>query len=121
MAATSRESRRATGAGCAGSGCGRRPFRRRRHFRQRSDKPIPAAGESLDKPRRIRRITQSCPEPLDGCIEAVLEIYERVGLPKPLLQFLARNDLARMLHQQCQNVNGLALKLDPEAMLAQFA
>ena len=51
----------------------------------------------------------------------MVEIHERVRGPELLLQFLAADDLAGVLEQHRQDLEGLLLKPDSQAALAQLA
>ena len=51
----------------------------------------------------------------------MVEIDERVRGPELLLKFLAADDLAGVLEQHRQDLEGLLLKPDSQAALAQFA
>jgi hypothetical protein len=50
----------------------------------------------------------------------VLEIDERVGLPKPFAQVVAGDKLAWTLEQRDEDVSGLFLKRDPLAIAEQL-
>src|SRR6266566_5954096 len=60
-------------------------------------------------------------QPLHRVVQALLEVNESVCRPDLLLQFVAGNDLARMLQQHLQNLQGLFLKFDLDPALAKFA
>jgi hypothetical protein len=51
----------------------------------------------------------------------VVEIHEGARGPEFFLNFLAGYDFAGMLQQCCQDLEGLFLKANPQAMFAQFA
>jgi hypothetical protein len=51
----------------------------------------------------------------------VIEIAEGAGWPEPLTEFLARDQVARLFQQQRQNLEGLFLKIDPDARFSQLA
>ena len=50
----------------------------------------------------------------------MLEIHKGVGGPELLVQFLARDDLAGMREQHRQDLKGLFLDFDLQAVLAQL-
>jgi len=50
----------------------------------------------------------------------VIEIDKSVGGPDFLLQLFPRDHLARIFQQNLKNLQGLLLKLDLDALLAQF-
>jgi hypothetical protein len=51
----------------------------------------------------------------------VVEIHERIRGPECFLQFLPTDDLAGMFQEHGQDLKGLLLKPDSQAVLAQFA
>ena len=51
----------------------------------------------------------------------MVEIHEGICGPQPLLKVFAPNDLAGVLEQHRQDLEGLLLKPDLQAALAQFA
>jgi hypothetical protein len=51
----------------------------------------------------------------------VAEIHEGVRGPQPLLKVFPPDDLAGVLEQHCQDLEGLLLKPDLQAALTQFA
>jgi len=57
----------------------------------------------------------------DRFVEPVVEIHESVRGPEFLLKLLASYDLAGVLSQRRQDLKGLFLKPDSQAVLAQFA
>jgi hypothetical protein len=50
----------------------------------------------------------------------MIEIDKGVGRPDSLLQLFPRNHRARIFQQNLQNLQGLLLKLDSDALLAWF-
>src|SRR4029078_270478 len=52
--------------------------------------------------------------------QAVVEVDDRFRAPKLLLQFLPANDFPWAAQQDRQQLERLALQLDPDAALAQF-
>ena len=75
----------------------------------RRDETVALASECLDEAWRFGRVTQRRPESLDGGVEAVLEIHERLGWPEPLLQLLTIDYFAGTLDECCQQFDRLAI------------
>ena len=82
---------------------------------------IPATRDGLNKPGALRRIAQCLPNLVDGLVEPVVEVYEGIRGPEPLLQILARYDLADVLDQHGQNLKRLLLNSDLQSVLSEFA
>jgi hypothetical protein len=82
---------------------------------------VAAFGQGLDEARRFGGIAQGFPQPLDGVVEAVVEIHEGIGGPDAPLQLLARDRLTGMFQKDLQNLEGLLLQLDLHTVLAEFA
>jgi len=57
----------------------------------------------------------------DSVVEAVLKIDEGIGRPQALLKFVPRNNVTPAFKQYLEDVERLVLKLDPDAVFAQFA
>jgi ATP dependent DNA ligase C terminal region len=51
----------------------------------------------------------------------VLEVDERAVWPEPLTEFVARDEIARPLQQQCQHLESLFLEGDPHSSFPQLA
>src|SRR5262249_17260597 len=73
-----------------------------------SNEAIASAGKRLDVARAFGRVAQSVAQPLDGCVEADIEVHESVRGPKLLAQFFSRDHLTRTLQQQGQDLKGLS-------------
>ena len=58
---------------------------------------------------------------VDRLVEPVIEIHESVCGPECFLDLLASDDLAGVLEQHRQDLEGLFLKTNSQAVLAQFA
>src|SRR5216683_570474 len=86
----------------------------------RSNEPVTAAGQGLDKARAVRGVAQHFPEPHHGVVQSVIEIDKSVAWPKALTQFVAGNDFARLFEKDGQNLKRLFGKLEAQTMLAQF-
>jgi hypothetical protein len=85
------------------------------------DKSITPAGQRLDKTRIFGRVTQGVAKSFYRGIQAVFEIDERVGRPKPRLEFLARDHLSRSCQQKIQDLERLILEANANPVAAQFA
>ena len=68
-------------------------------------------------PCQTKRRTQA----IDRGMKSVVEIHKGVGGPDLLLQFLARDNLARIFQQRLQDQKWLLLKADSYAAIAQLA
>ena len=79
------------------------------------------ASERLDKTRCVGRVAQGRPKSLNRGVQAVLEVYIRVGRPEPFLEFLACDDFPGMLDEHRQHIDRLAIQLDSQPVLAQLA
>src|SRR6202007_2784559 len=88
----------------------------------RSDKTIPAPGQSFYETWRFGSVPKRFPQPLNGIINSVIEINEGIGGPNILAQVFARNDPARLFQQNPKNLERLLLQADPgSVLLAQFS
>jgi len=94
--------------------------RGRRNNLHRGDEPVAAPRQRLDVARFIRRVAQRPAQRLDGRVDAVLELDNRVVRPQAPLQLLACHQFARTRQQHGQHFHGLTGKLDLQPMLAQF-
>ena len=81
---------------------------------------ITAFGKGFDEARLVRFVVQGLAQFLDGCIEAMVEIHERVFGPKPLAKLFSRDHLAGLLQQYGQYLEWLLLKLDLVAALVKL-
>jgi hypothetical protein len=66
------------------------------------------------------RIAERAPQRLDRGVHAVLEIHKRVHGPQTALQFLSREQFARLFEQQRENLKGPASETDFSAMFTQL-
>ncbi len=87
----------------------------------RSNEPVSATGQRFDVARTGSGVSQRLANLVDGRVQAVVEVDERVGGPELLLQLFARDHLARPLQQQSQHLKGLLLQAQLDAALAQFS
>ena len=65
----------------------------------RCNKAVSAARKGLDEARFLWRISERFPNFGDRRVQAVVEVYKRVGGPEVETQLLAAYDLARVLRQ----------------------
>jgi hypothetical protein len=79
----------------------------------RSNESVSPARESFHKAGIFGGVAESVPKSFDCSVQAVVEIYKRVGGPKPGLQFLASDDLAGALEEEGQNLKWLVLESHP--------
>jgi|SRR5882757_2560553 len=86
-----------------------------------SDEAIAATSESFDEARIIGGVAQGFADLVDSGAEGVVEIDDCVLAPETELEVLAGDDLAWVFEQSGENLEGLALDLDPFARLPEFA
>ena len=86
-----------------------------------ADKSIPTPRQRLDEARRLGRIAQRVAQPVDHGVQAVVEVDERATRPEPLAQLFTRDQVARSLQQQREDLERLLLKPDADASLPQLA
>ena len=73
---------------------------------------IAAAGDRLDKDGILGGVAQGVSEPLDGGVEAVVEVDEGVGLPEAGTQVVAGDDFSGSFEEKGQDPEGLLLEFD---------
>ena len=78
------------------------------------------ASQGLDKNGCFRRLAQRIAQPLNGGVQAVIEVDESVRRPELTAQFLSGDDFSGPFKQRRQNLQGLFLELYPLSPLAQF-
>jgi hypothetical protein len=88
--------------------------------RHGSEKPIPTAGKSFNKPGIFRGIAQGVAEAFDGSIEAVIEINEGIGWPEFGAEFFAGNKFTGPGQEKRQDLERLFLQPDFGAVPAKF-
>ena len=86
-----------------------------------SEEPVSATSNGFDEAGTLGGVAEGLTDLVDRLVEPVVEIHECVRGPEFLLKFLATDDLAGVLEQHRQNLEGLLLKPDSQAALAQFA
>src|ERR1700722_18893723 len=88
------------------------------YFREEA---ITATRNSFYKARTFCGVAEALANFADRFVVPVVEIHESVRRPEFLLKFLASYDLAGVLKQHGQDLEGLFLKPYSKAVLAQFA
>ncbi len=76
--------------------------------RHRRDEAVAAALQRLDEARVVRLVAERGPQAVDGAVQPVVEVDERVVRPQPLAQRLARDGLPGLGQQGVQDAQGLA-------------
>jgi hypothetical protein len=86
-----------------------------------SEEAVAATTDSFNEAGTLGGVAEGLTDFADRLVEPVVEIHERVRGPEFLLKFLAKDDPAGVLKQHRQDLEGLLLKPNSEAALAQFA
>jgi hypothetical protein len=86
-----------------------------------SDKAIPPARNRFDIQGLTGVVTESFAEFLHGRIQAVVYFLDGVARPEFLRQLLAGDQLSWPLNQKPENTDGLALDVEANSMLVDFA
>jgi hypothetical protein len=71
--------------------------------------------------RRFRFIAESLPEFFDRSVQSLLEVNERVFWPQAFVQFFAGYKYAGMFEKNGENVDGLGLEFETEAVAKKFS
>jgi hypothetical protein len=79
------------------------------HPARPSNEAIPSSSECLDNNGRVRRFAQRIAQPLDGCIQAMIEVDEGVRGPELASQFLSGDDFSWPFKQHGQHLKGFFL------------
>jgi hypothetical protein len=82
---------------------------------------VAAPRDGFHKTGTLGRISERVTDFAYRFVEPVIEIHESVSGPQLFLEFFTRYDLAGMLQQHRQDLEGLFLQPDPQAMFAQFS
>src|SRR5580704_5181737 len=90
----------------------------RLYFRKEA---VTATRNSFYKARTLCGIAKGLADFADRFVEPVVEIHEGICRPQLFLKFLTSYDLAGVLKQHGQDLEGLFLKSHSQAMFAQFA
>ena len=84
----------------------------------RSNEAIPTSSECLNEYGGISRIAQRVAQSFDGCIQAMIEVDERVRRPELDAQFLSAYHFSRSLQQGNQELKWLLLEFHLVTLLA---
>ncbi len=85
------------------------------------EEAVAATSNGFHKARTLGGVAEGLTDFVDRFVEPVVEIHESVCGPEFFLEFLAGYDLAGVLKQHRQDLEGLFLKANSQAVLAQFA
>src|SRR5215472_10245282 len=86
----------------------------------RSNEAIAPPGKCLHKSGIFSRIPQSLSQPIHSAIQALVEIHKRIGGPELLLQFLSCDHSSRVLDQDGEYLERLALEGRPVSVSSEF-
>lgn len=101
-----------------------------RHWRSSQDRShlVHRGNEAISNPRnrfdvagRACRIAESVAKLLDGFVQPVIEVDEDIRGPETSPQFVTRDDLARPLQQNREDLNWLLRQANPRAVLRELA
>ncbi len=95
-------------------------FRLDRRNRRPDNKAITSSSDCLDEDGLFRRFAQRVAQPLDGSIQAMIEIDEGVRRPELAAQFLSGDKFSRAFKQRRQHLKRLFLELYLLSPLAEF-
>src|ERR1700682_2926417 len=90
-------------------------------FLDRGNKAVATTRKRLDEARVFGGIVQSFTEPHDCRVEAVIKVDEGVAGPEAALQFFASDHFPAVFQKDGEDLTGLFLELDANAVLAEFA
>jgi len=85
------------------------------------EEAVTAPSNGFHKAGTLGGVAESLTDFADRFVEPVVEIHESVRGPEFFLKFLASYDLAGVLQQHRQELEGLFLKANSQVALAQFA
>jgi hypothetical protein len=88
---------------------------------QDSDEAVTPLGKSLDEAWVVGRVVERLAEPVDGLVQAMIEIHKGTGRPKALGEFFARNHFAGPLEQSREDLEGFFLKDGVVTVATKFA
>ena len=86
----------------------------------RRHKAITALRHRLDESRFVGIVAQGISQPFHRSIEAVIEIDEGIGWPKPTSKLFPGHQFLRPFQKRLKEQERLIPQLDSEAVLAQF-
>jgi hypothetical protein len=87
----------------------------------RSNEAVTALGQRFDKAGVLGMVAQRLSQLVYGDSQAVIEVDSGVRAPQLLLEFLPADHLAWTLQERSKDLEGLALKPDPNTRAAQFS
>jgi hypothetical protein len=76
-----------------------------------ADEPITSARKRLNENRRFGRFAQRIAQPLNGGIQAMIEVYEGVRRPELAAELLPGDEMSRIFKQCGQYLKWLFLQL----------
>jgi hypothetical protein len=85
------------------------------------DEPITPPRQSLNEFRLLRRVIQRLAQPIDGVVEPVIKIHERIIRPQLIPKLFSGDYFARTFDQQSQDLKWLVLQPDSSPVLEQFS
>jgi hypothetical protein len=85
------------------------------------EEAVAATSNGFHKAGTLGGIAEGLADFADRFVETVVEINESVRGPKLFLEFLTSYDIAGVLKQQGQDLEGLFLKANSQTVLTQFA
>jgi hypothetical protein len=85
------------------------------------EETVAAPSNGFHKAGTLGGVAEGLTDFTDRSVEPVVEIHEGVRRPEFFLKFLASHNLAGVLKQHRQELNGLFLKANSQVVLAQFA
>jgi hypothetical protein len=86
----------------------------------RRDKSITSPRHGLHKPGVFSGISEGFADFVNSLVEALIEVYKRVGGPDFLAQLFPSDDLSRTIEQGANDLKRLALELDLDTALSQL-
>ena len=86
----------------------------------RSEEAISAARQRFHKAGILCRVAQRIAQPLDRGVQAVVEVHERIGGPQAAVEILPGDHFAGTLQQHGQDLKGLLLQANLEAVAAEL-
>src|SRR5216683_1607034 len=89
-------------------------------FFEGRDEAVAATRQGLYEARAFRGIVERFAEPHDGGVQAVIEVHEGITGPKVALQLFASDHFTAAFQKESEDLTGLFLELDADAMLAEL-
>ncbi len=86
----------------------------------RGNEAVAAAGEGFDEAGVVGGVAEGFADLVDRGAKGVVEVDDGVLAPETELEVLPGDDLAGMFEQGDEDLEGLALDLDPSARLPEF-